>query len=194
MSQRIHEAREAAFRATAAELGVDPSEFGLSPESAESAVSTIENHHDVSQSSVNAEKKLHGKKPRKKKQSRYQQARRAYLGKLQGVTRGELARSPKTRWIYKQLWRHNDLGIVARSGGDEGPWAGNAWAHYVSDHWGKSRGEINNFSHAFYKALRRQVLPKGFTLPDGTVLEKSCSAIDQVSLKRRRTKSNDRKD
>ena len=75
---------------------------------------------------------------------------------------------------------------MARHGGDQGPWAGNAWGHYVLKHWGETPGEVNDFSHAFYKSLTRQVLRRGTILPDGSVLEKSCYAIDQLPRKRKK--------
>ena len=191
--QRMHEAREAALRATAAELQIDPSEFGLSTETVVPEVSAYKRPEKAKDESTRPRKKPR-KRTGEKKRSRYEQARDIYLKTLQGTPRGQLARSPKTRWIYKQLWAHDDLDIVARVGGDEGWWAGDPWKHYVSEHWGKSRGEINNFSNSFYKALRRQVLPRGFVLPDGTVLEKSCYAIDQVPVKRKRAVSTGRED
>ena len=124
-----------------------------------------------------------------------QQAIQKYRTEHPDLSRGKLARIDGP--TYKRLWRHKAQGaldVVPIATRERGPWAGNAWAHYVSDHWGETRGEVEDFSDAFYRALRRQVLPRGFVLPDGSVLEKPCRAIEQVPLKRKRTATLGRED
>lgn len=108
-----------------------------------------------------------------------------------GVTASQLSRNPKTRWIYKQLWRHDMEHIVAHVSREEGPWAGNAWSYYVANHFGLTRGKINTISNAYYKALTRQRLPAGTRLPGRRILESECRAIDLVPRERVRKNRGD---
>lgn len=106
-----------------------------------------------------------------------------------GVTASQLSRNPKTRWIYKQLWRHGQEHIVAHVIKQEGPWARDAWSYYVANHYGKTRGQINTISNAYYKALSRQRLTSGMKLPGKRVLERECRAIELVPRARTRNRT-----
>lgn len=102
-------------------------------------------------------------------------------------TRGKLALlEPR---LHRRLWRHRKKGsleIVPVLEKISQPWGSDPWGYYVKECRGMTRGKVKMASDAHYQALRRQILPAGTVLPDGSKMQKADFAINQIPTKKTR--------